>query len=249
MSNKEAIEKANQIDEKIIFTLESGKNFRVEAGAGSGKTYSLLKVIEWLEKNKWANFKNKYQNVACLTYTNAAVDVIASRLKANSFIIPCTIHSFAWEAIKQYQKFLIDYMKDKNNEIANNEIKEVRYTLGSRYIEDKILYLFHNDVIDLFLALLDQDKFRRIFAAKYPIILIDEYQDSFKTIIDKFKNYFISLGKLPQFGFFGDSWQTIYKTNKAVGKIENENIFDINKIVNFRSCPEIIKCLNKIRQD
>lgn len=249
MSNKEAIEKANQIDEKIIFTLESGKNFRVEAGAGSGKTYSLLKVIEWLEKNKWANFKNKYQNVACLTYTNAAVDVIASRLKANSFIIPCTIHSFAWEAIKQYQKFLIDYMKDKNNEIANNEIKEVRYTLGSRYIEDKILYLFHNDVIDLFLALLDQDKFRRIFAAKYPIILIDEYQDSFKTIIDKFKNYFISLGKLPQFGFFGDSWQTIYQSNKPCGLIEDNNIVEIKKISNFRSAPYIVNLLNKIRPD
>ena len=37
--------------------------------------------------------------------------------------------------------------------------------------------------------MLDEAKFRRIFASKYPLILIDEYQDSFKIIIDKFKDY------------------------------------------------------------
>lgn len=28
----------------------------------------------------------------------------------------------------------------------------------------------------------------------------------------------------PQFGFFGDAWQTIYQSNKACGLIENENL-------------------------
>ena len=47
---KKAVEEADKIEENIISVLASGKNFRVEAGAGSGKTYSLLRVIEWLEK-------------------------------------------------------------------------------------------------------------------------------------------------------------------------------------------------------
>lgn len=45
----------------------------------------------------------KNQHVVCITYTNAAVDVISGRLANDSFIIPSTIHSFAWNAIKQYQ--------------------------------------------------------------------------------------------------------------------------------------------------
>lgn len=247
---KKAVEEADKIDGNIISVLASGKNFRVEAGAGSGKTYSLLRVIEWLEKNKWSNFKKNHQQVACLTYTNTAVDVISNRLKKNSFIIPCTIHSFAWEAIKQYQKFLINYVKNTSEfQLENTEIREIQYNLGHRYIENGILYLYHNDVINFFVRLLDEAKFRRIFASKYPLILIDEYQDSFKIIIDKFKDYFISLGKFPQFGFFGDSWQTIYQSNNPCGLIDDSNIIEIKKVSNFRSAPNIVNLLNKIRPD
>lgn len=245
-----AVEYANKVDEDIISVLASGRSFRVEAGAGSGKTYSLLKVIDWLEKNKWSSFKKNNQQVACLTYTNTAVDVIANRLKTNSFIIPCTIHSFAWDAIKQYQKFLINHIKSISEfQVENTEIKEIQYNLGHRYIEDGILYLYHHDVINLFVRMLDEIKFRRIFASKYPLILIDEYQDSFKIIIDKFKDYFISSGKSPQFGFFGDSWQTIYQSNNPCGIIENTNIVEIRKTSNFRSAPNIVNLLNKIRPD
>lgn len=99
---------ADKVDEQIIEVLQAGHSFRVEAGAGSGKTYSLNKVIEWIQSNKWAEYSRKKQNVICITYTNAAVNVIAERLSKDSFILPSTIHSFAWNAIKQYQSFLIN---------------------------------------------------------------------------------------------------------------------------------------------
>lgn len=38
---------ADKVDEQIIEILQTGSSFLVEAGAGSGKTYSLNKVIEW----------------------------------------------------------------------------------------------------------------------------------------------------------------------------------------------------------
>ena len=72
-----AKEEADRIDALIIDTLQQGKSFRVEAGAGSGKTYSLNKVIEWIQANKWHEYNKKKQTVVCITYTNAAVDVIA----------------------------------------------------------------------------------------------------------------------------------------------------------------------------
>ena len=244
---------ADKIDAKIIETLQSGCSFRVEAGAGSGKTYSLNKVIEWIQANKWVEYSRKKQNVVCITYTNAAVDVIAERLSKDSFIIPSTIHSFAWNAIKQYQGFLInivandpDFVADEGDFVAVNE---VTYTLGHRYKENGIQYLYHDDVLKLFCKLLDNAKFRRVFADKYPLILIDEYQDSYAPIIDRFIEYFVSNKIGPQFGFFGDAWQTIYQSNKACGAIEHENLDVIKKGSNFRSAPRIVDFLNDIRPD
>lgn len=101
----------------------------------------------------------------------------------------------------------------------------------------------------MFAALLDNAKFRRVFSDKYPLILIDEYQDSLKPIIDRFLEYFISLNSGPQFGFFGDSWQTIYQSNKACGLIQHENIVEIKKGANFRSAPKIVDLLNFIRPE
>ena len=244
---------ADRIDAKIIETLQSGCSFRVEAGAGSGKTYSLNKVIEWIQANKWVEYSRKKQNVVCITYTNAAVDVIAERLSKDSFIIPSTIHSFAWNAIKQYQGFLInivakdpDFVADEGDFVAVNE---VTYTLGHRYKENGIQYLYHDDVLKLFCKLLDNAKFRRMFADKYPLILIDEYQDSYAPIIDRFIEYFVSNKVGPQFGLFGDAWQTIYQSNKACGTIEHENLEVIKKGSNFRSAPRIVDFLNDIRPD
>ena len=242
---------ADKIDAQIIETLKSGHSFRVEAGAGSGKTYSLNRVIEWIQANKWSDYSRKKQNVVCITYTNAAVDVIAERLAKDSFILPSTIHSFAWNAIKQYQKFLIDTVTTNEEYRADdgdlNQVTEVTYTLGHRYKENGIQYLYHDDVLKLFCALLDNTKFRRVFANKYPLILIDEYQDTYKPIIDRFIGHFIEKETGPQFGFFGDAWQTIYQSNKACGKIENDKIEVIKKGSNFRSAPRIVRLLNELR--
>ena len=244
---------ADKVDEQIIAALQAGNSFRVEAGAGSGKTYSLNKAIEWIQTNKWAEYNRKKQTVVCITYTNAAVDVIAERLSKDSFILPSTIHSFAWNAIKQYQSFLIDVVTNDPDFLSDEgdffKVTEVTYTLGHRYKENGIQYLYHDDVLKLFCRLLDNAKFRRVFADKYPLILIDEYQDSYGPVIDRFVNFFIAEKKGPQFGFFGDSWQTIYQSSKACGLIEHENLDIIKKGSNFRSAPRIVKLLNDLRPD
>lgn len=244
---------ADKVDEQIISALQNGISFRVEAGAGSGKTYSLNKAIEWIQANKWTEYRRKKQTVVCITYTNAAVDVIAERLSKDSFILPSTIHSFAWNAIKQYQSFLIDIVTSDSDFLPDEgdffEVTEVTYTLGHRYNENGIQYLYHDDVLKLFCQLLDNAKFRHVFTDKYPLILIDEYQDSYKPIIDRFIDFFIAEKKGPQFGFFGDAWQTIYQSNNACGLIENKNLEIIKKGSNFRSAPRIVQVLNDLRPD
>lgn len=149
---------ADIVDNEIMYALKQGFNFRVEAGAGSGKTYSLNRVIEWIQANKMSEFNKKKQNVICITYTNAAVDVIAERLQDNSFIIPSTIHSFAWNAIKQYQSTLIRFIEEDEKFRADEgdfyKVTEVRYTLGHRYKENGIQYLYHDDVLKCFVCFL-----------------------------------------------------------------------------------------------
>ena len=260
MKNRERAEaRANEIDKHIINTVQSGRSFRVEAGAGAGKTYSLERVVDWLDHEKKAQFKKNGQKVACITYTNAAVEVIAERLSSDSFIQPCTIHTFAWNLIKQFQSSLVSYVQelqllpqklDGFGELIKEEtIKRVTYSLGVRYVDGETLYLFHDDVIKLFVKMLDSVKFRMILSKKYPIILIDEYQDSFGIIMDQFLKYFIDMGIGPQFGLFGDSWQTIYASQGACGIVESDKIVVIKKEANFRSQDIIVKALNQIRPE
>lgn len=251
LSNYEKAKKvADAIDDHIIEVLKSGKSFRVEAGAGSGKTYSLKKVIDWLQANRGREFKSKQKKVACITYTNAAVDVIKSRLSSESPITPSTIHAFAWESMSRFQSSILTIVKEKDilpKGQECEEIKKVAYTLGVRYVEKGCLYLYHDDVIKIFSELLEKPKFRMVLADMYPIILIDEYQDSFKSIIGPIIQYYIEKEIGPQFGFFGDSWQTIYASNGACGLIESEKLEVISKESNFRSQKCIVDMLNRMR--
>ncbi len=242
---------ADDIDNEIIGLVSSKCNLKVEAGAGAGKTYSLHKVIDWLTLNKKVEFKLTKKKIACITYTNAAVEVIKKRIGDVKEIVPATIHSFAWENIKQYQSTLKTIIKDIIN-ISNDEIlkiNSINYSLGVRYIEENILYLHHNDVINIFCKFLDFPKFRFMLEQKYLAILIDEYQDSYKEIMDRFINYFVEPKSSIQFCLFGDSWQTIYQSNNACGEVVNDKLKVVGKKVNFRSAKKIVEVLNKLRPE
>ncbi len=242
---------ADETDKQIISYIVSKKNIKVEAGAGSGKTYSLHKVIDWFVANKMKEFKKQKRQIACITYTNAAVEVIKQRIGTIKGIVPSTIHSFAWENIKQFPSPLKDYVKDLSlvNEEEFLQVKSVNYTLGVRYIENNVLYLYHDDVIRLFCKFLDSPKFRLLLEHKYAAILIDEYQDSYSEILDKLLKHFVDIQTKLQICLFGDSWQTIYQTNNACGEVKDANLKDISKKVNFRSAQKIVELLNRLRPE
>ena len=119
----------------------------------------------------------------------------------------------------------------------------VHYEIGARYVENRVLYLHHNDVILLFARFMDNKKFRQLMTVQYPIVLIDEYQDSLKAIIDQFLNWFIDMKEGPQFGFFGDAWQTIYEKSSC-GIIDSANIAVIGK--EAKVPPGLLNCTQKV---
>ena len=83
------------------FSLENPKNFFVFAGAGSGKTRSLVNTMSYIEEKMGKWFRDSGKKIAVITYTNAAVDEISRRMQYNSIFAVSTIHSFLWELIKK----------------------------------------------------------------------------------------------------------------------------------------------------
>ncbi|WP_201567692.1 UvrD-helicase domain-containing protein [Psychrobacter immobilis] len=82
--------------------------FRVLAGPGAGKTYWLVNHIkEVLHTSKRLD---KSRKVACITYTNTAVEIIRDRLGSSSNQVEVsTIHSFLYKhVIKPYMHFIAD---------------------------------------------------------------------------------------------------------------------------------------------
>ena len=59
--------------------IRSRRNFRMEAGAGAGKTYSLVKALRLIIDEQGITLLRKSQKIACITYTNVATDEIISR--------------------------------------------------------------------------------------------------------------------------------------------------------------------------
>lgn len=78
--------------------------FVVCAGAGSGKTTSLIKALDWVMVEHGARMRMKKQKVACITYTDLAANEILADVNADPIVHVSTIHSFYWAIAKTFQK-------------------------------------------------------------------------------------------------------------------------------------------------
>ena len=94
---------------------------------------------------------------------------------------------------------------------------------------------------------MENAKFRRIMADRYPIILIDEYQDTDSDWVEAIKTHFLGKEGSPLFGFFGDHWQKIY--GDGCGKLEHAAVKVIGKEANFRSVGAVVDSLNRMRPE
>lgn len=239
--------------EAVYGCLDQGTSFRLEAGAGAGKTYTLVKALQFLIKRDKHKLPRRQQKIACITFTNVAKDEIEARTDRNPVIYCDTIHGFCWSLISGFQRQIRDRLaqlpqwQDKIEESGGLGDRVIEYTLGHRSIRDDRLSIHHDDVLELTVFLMESAKFRHVFRSKYPVILIDEYQDTNATWIESIKEHFLGKPEAPQFGFFGDHWQKIY--GDGCGKIEHASLTVIGKEANFRSVFTIVDCLNRMRPE
>jgi|TARA_R110000851_G_scaffold89360_2_gene194745 DNA helicase-2/ATP-dependent DNA helicase PcrA len=112
-----------QVQKNITKHVDNFNSFRFNAGAGAGKTYALIETLKYVTINKIAVTKSP-QKVACITYTNVAVNEIESRLGNSDTVHVSTIHVRLWEMIKKAQPQLLKCHKYKIEEmIKQNDEK------------------------------------------------------------------------------------------------------------------------------
>lgn len=256
---KENTENDNSLT-KIISCLSKRQSFILEAGAGSGKTRSLIETLKHILLNEESVLRKNNQQIVCITYTNVAKNEILDRIENNPLVFVGTIHQFAWYLIKNYQSELateiIEYnskdskkhIEDLDTKIKNKKIEYSEY--GRKFEEGQIT---HEDVIEFSNKLFQKyPKILKITADKFPYIFIDEYQDTKERTVKMFLDYLLKVQNGTIVGFFGDSMQNIYDV--GIGRIPKEYIDNgtlelITKEENFRCSEEVIKVLNNIRKD
>jgi DNA helicase-2/ATP-dependent DNA helicase PcrA len=265
--------------EQIQKLIKEGKSFVLEAGAGSGKTYTLIQTLNYLIQNKGEELTKSNQKIVCITYTNVAKNEIIDRIEHNELVLVSTIHEFLWGSIKQFQKQLkieLCKLNEINLEKDREKAKEKGKEVNSRYIEnlaerirlvDKIEYndtsfndfekgiIQHDDVIEIAKMMYENyPLLTDIVSRKYPYIFVDEYQDTAAETIFCLIDCLLkrNINKCV-IGFYGDSHQKIY--DYGIGDLEkyytnNGGIIElVKKEENYRSSQSVVELLNNFRKN
>lgn len=279
----------NNIDKQVDETLERcilsspRKSFFLFAGAGSGKTYSLVLLLKKIRDSIGQEMLLQGKQVAVITFTNAATDEIINRLDYSPAFHISTIHSFVWDVIKYYQgdikklycKYIeediqeiqekLDTAKNKTTKTYLSNVEKLEGLIARRDKAteiDKFVYnpngsnpeynaLQHAEVIKISAQMImESTMLQRLIAQRYPILLIDESQDTKKELVDAFFKIQENFTDIFTLGLLGDQKQRIYTDGKEnmVSIIPPEWEQPVKKM-NYRCAKRIIELANTIGKD
>lgn len=272
----------DHVDDEInaCLSLDKPISFFLFAGAGSGKTRSLVNALNYLREVYSKRLRLNGQRIGVITYTNAACDEIKRRLDFDPLIEVSTIHSFVWSLIGGLNFDIKKCLKvNLESEIVDLEEKQRNGRAGTKASLDReksietkqkrlsglddikrFTYnpngdnrgrdsLNHSEVIKIGADFLrGKPLMQSIFVNKYPILLIDESQDTNKLLMEAFLQIQQMHNSRFVLGLFGDTMQRIY----GDGKVDLGQNLPIDwakpvKKMNHRCPRRIIKLINKIR--
>lgn len=93
-----------EADKSVRNCLEQKRSFALIAGAGAGKTSSLVDALSEVREIHGPELLRNGQRVACITFTKRAVAVIEQRLGFDELFEVSTLHSFLWSEISSYER-------------------------------------------------------------------------------------------------------------------------------------------------
>ena len=268
-------------DEQIAACLDPSapKSFFLFAGAGSGKTRSLVSALEHIQKTWGDHLRRGGQRVGVITFTNAASDEIKRRIQFDPLFDVRTIHSFAWSLIDGLNHDIRTWLTAKLAEdIQNLQALEAKGRAGKASTERKLkiasstkrlealptitrfIYsptgtnrtrdsLNHAEVIQLTSHLLSsKPRMQSIFVGRYPILLVDESQDTSEALVDALFQVGAHQPGAFSLGLIGDMMQRIYSDGKDdLGRTLPDGWQTPSKKMNHRCPSRIVSLLNKVR--
>ena len=89
-------------DAQVRACLDNHRSFALIAGAGSGKTSSLVEALERIREREGRALRQNGQRIACITFTKRAVEVIKSRLGFDDLYLVSTLHGFLWDQLSRF---------------------------------------------------------------------------------------------------------------------------------------------------
>lgn len=258
--------------DKIIrncLSLEHPKSFFLFAGAGSGKTGSLVAALNFARESLGKTLIREKRKIGVITYTNAAADEINRRSEEYSCFAISTIHSFAWALIQPFQRdikiWLLQKLEEDIKDLATKsgrakevELPQKRARLSEVQGIRQFSYsptgansgrasLNHGEVISLCANFLSRPLMQEVFISQYPILLIDESQDTNKNLMDVFLDIQQCHASRFMLGLFGDMMQRIYLDGKEfLDKAIGADWETPSKVINYRSPQRIVKLINAI---
>jgi DNA helicase-2/ATP-dependent DNA helicase PcrA len=265
---------------KVFLDLDHPVSFFLFAGAGSGKTRSLINALSYLRDKSGGYLRLYGKRIGVITYTNAACDEIKRRIRFDPLFEVSTIHSFVWSLIgglhldikrwlhTDLEQRLAELreeqrtgrpgtkatlareesIRSKERRLANlDSIKRFTYNpVGDNRSRDA---LSHNEVIEIgadFLTV--KPVMQRILVDKFPVLLIDESQDTNKLLMEAFLQLQPKYKGQFCLGLIGDVMQRIYADGKVdLGRGLPADWVRPEKRLNHRCPRRIIRLINKIR--
>jgi len=282
-----AVDEGNNVDAKVDTEISAcldqqpPKSFFLFAGAGSGKTRSLVQALQFIQENHSRRLRLHGQRVGVITYTNKACDEIKHRTGFDPLVEVSTIHSFVWTLIQGFNEDIKAWLKvELESEIADLKDKQAKGRSSKASIDreksieaktkrlaalpeiKKFTYnpngdnrgrdsLNHSEVIKITSAFLsEKPAMQRLLITRFPILLIDESQDTNKMLMEAFLSVQEKHSGEFRLGLFGDTMQRIY----ADGKVDLGHNLPTGwatpaKKMNHRCPKRVITLINKLRAD
>lgn len=267
-----------QADLEIKDCLDQHRSFTVIAGAGSGKTTSLVTALRYVKSQYGKRLRRDGQKVVCITYTKRARDVLKHRLNDESLFEVSTIHSFLWREISQFDSDIGTIIADaiiptkiaklaektegnsQRAQKARADIEALSQILPlvsevSRFDYDDGQFsdfaagdIGHDDVIDIAGAMIEAHPLLRKIIGQKYPYIFVDEAQDTFPVVVAALNMICTPEGLPIVGYFGDPMQQIY--DKRAGQFEGPPGFEpIEKEENFRSAKSVIKLANALRTD
>jgi len=248
-----------KVEPEVLRALEavrSKQDFLIKGGAGSGKTHAMLGFLDevFAERPK--------TRVACVTFTNVAVNEIRARFSIDGLHVS-TIHDFLWSLIGRYQKNLKESLAKLVN--AKDITSSLTQPVGPTFWTEPIKYtewlnleageVSHNEILKLAEDLFStHSTMARILSDCFDYLLVDEYQDTPAAVVQILVNLIPDpADRSMRIGLFGDSEQAIHEADNGrdllARAVLSGRIRAITKEENRRNPAAVLRIINHLRAD